>query len=178
MQSHAAQVDFSAFSQFLPRNAGGTRNVDSRTVGREQEGPRMDLMSLATDNITEILTRIVEFSQARQKVLIQNIIYMDHPEFVPKELEVHEFSNLVNDAIDEHVRSRRLVLRDTQNIKFAGDSGFEVTPVIDEQCRKLLAENLQQYIERQISKLWENSLNQKVAAEMLKQRQETVPLGV
>ncbi len=138
----------------------------------------MDLMSLATDNITEILTRIVEFSQVRQKVLIQNIIYMDHPEFVPKELEVHEFSSLVNAAIDEHVRSRRLVLRDTANIKFAGDSGFEVTPIVDEQCRKLLTENLQQYIERQISKLWENSLNQKVAAEMLKQRQETVPLGV
>ncbi|MEK7996411.1 MAG: hypothetical protein AAB403_21635 [Planctomycetota bacterium] len=138
----------------------------------------MDLMSLVTDNITEILTKIVEFSQARQKVLIQNIINVDHPEFVPKELEVHEFSSLVNDAIDEHVRSRRLVLRDTENIKFGAGGGFEVTPVIDEQCRKLLTENLQQYIERQISKLWENSLNQKVAAEMLKQRQETVPLGV
>lgn len=178
MQSRAAQIDFSAFSQLLPRHAGGARKVDSRIVGREQEGPRMDLMSLMTDNITEILTRIVEFSQARQRVLIQNIINMDHPEFVPKELEVREFSSLVNDAIDEHVRSRRLVLRDTQNIKFGGDSGFEVTPVVDEQCRKLLAENLQQYVERQISKLWENSLNQKVAAEMLKQRQETVPLGV
>lgn len=178
MQSHAAQVDFSAFSQFLPRNAGGAREVDSRTVGHEQEGPRMDLMSLVTDNITEILTKIVEFSQARQKVLIQNIINVDHPKFVPKELEVHKFSSLVNDAIDEHVRSRRLVLRDTENIKFAGGSGFEVTPIIDEQCRKLLTENVQQYIERQISKLWENSLNQRVAAEMLKQRQETVPLGV
>jgi len=138
----------------------------------------MDLMSLVTDNITEILTKIVEFSQARQKVLIQNIINVDHPKFVPKELEVHKFSSLVNDAIDEHVRSRRLVLRDTENIKFAGGSGFEVTPIIDEQCRKLLTENVQQYIERQISKLWENSLNQRVAAEMLKQRQETVPLGV
>jgi flagellar basal body rod protein FlgB len=178
MQSRAPQIDFSAFSQFLPRNAGGAREVDSRTVGHEQEGPRMDLMSLVTDNITEILTKIVEFSQARQKVLIQNIINVDHPKFVPKELEVHKFSSLVNDAIDEHVRSRRLVLRDTENIKFAGGSGFEVTPIIDEQCRKLLTENVQQYIERQISKLWENSLNQRVAAEMLKQRQETVPLGV
>ncbi len=138
----------------------------------------MDLMSLATDNITEILTKIVEFSQVRQKVLIQNIINVDHPEFVPKELEVHVFSSLVNDAIDEHIRSRRLVLRDTQNIKFGANGGFEVAPVVDEQCRQLLAESQQQYIERQIGKLWENSLNQKVAAEMLKQRQETVPLGV
>ncbi|HUV62377.1 MAG TPA: hypothetical protein VMW24_00695 [Sedimentisphaerales bacterium] len=138
----------------------------------------MDLMSLVTDNITEILTKIVEFSQARQKVLIQNIINVDHPEFVPKELEVREFSSLVNDAIDEHVRSRRLVLRDTEHIKFGAGGAFEIRPVVDEKCRKLLEENQQQYIERQISKLWENSLSQKVAAEMLRQRQETVPLGV
>jgi len=138
----------------------------------------MDLMSLVNDNITEILTKIVEFSQARQKVLIQNIINVDHPDFVPKELEVREFSSLVNDAIDEHIRSRRLVLRDTRNIKFGADGAFEVTPVVDEQCRQLLVEDQQQYMEKQISKLWENSLNQKVAAEMLKQRQETVPLGV
>jgi len=138
----------------------------------------MDLMSLVTDNITEILTKIIEFSQARQKVLIQNIINMGHPEFVPKELEVHEFSSLVNAAIDEHVRSQRLVLRDTRHIRFGADGDFEVIPIVDEQCLKLLAENQQQYIEQQIGKLWENSLNQKVAAEMLKQRQETVPLGV
>lgn len=138
----------------------------------------MDLMPLVTDNVTEILTKIVEFSQARQKVLIQNIMNLDYPQFVPKELEVREFSSLVNDAIDEHVRSRRLVLRDTANIKFGAGGSFEVTPVVDEQCHKLLAEDQQQYIERQISKLWENSLNQKVAAEMLKQRQEAVMLGV
>jgi flagellar basal body rod protein FlgB len=138
----------------------------------------MDLMSLVTDNITEILTKIVEFSQARQKVLIQNIINMGHPEFVPRELEVHEFSSLVNEAINEHLRSRRLVLRDTRHIKFGADGDFEVTPVVDEQCLKLLAENQQQYVEQQIGKLWENSLNQNVAAEMLKQRQETVALGV
>ena len=137
----------------------------------------MDLMPLATDNITEILTKIVEFSQARQKVLIQNIMNLDHPQFVPKELEVHEFSSLVNDAIDEHVLSRRLIFRDTKNIKFGAGGSFEVTPIVDEQGHKLLAEDQQQYIERQIGKLWENSLNQKVAAEMLKQRQETV-IGV
>lgn len=138
----------------------------------------MNLMSLAGDNIMELLTRIVEFTQARQKVLIQNIMNMNRPDFVPRELEVREFSTLVNDAIDEHVRSRRLVLRDSTTIKFDPGGGIEAEPVVDEQCRKLLVENQQQYVERQINKLWENSVNQKVAAEMLVERQAAVPAHV
>ncbi|UCC97240.1 MAG: hypothetical protein JSW66_15505 [Phycisphaerales bacterium] len=137
----------------------------------------MNLMSLVCDNITEILTKIVEFTQARQKVLIQNIVNVNHPEFVPKELQVREFSTLVNDAIDEHVRSRRLVLRDSETIKFGAGGSFEIKPVVDEQCRKLLVENQEQYIERQMNKLWENSLNQKVAAEMLVERRAATPAG-
>jgi flagellar basal body rod protein FlgB len=135
----------------------------------------MNLMSLACDNITELLTRIVEFTQARQKVLIQNIVNMNRQDFVPRELEVHEFSTLVNNAIDEHVRSRRLVLRDSTTIKFGPDGGLEAEPVVDEHGRELLVENQEQYVERQMNKLWENSLNQKIAAEMLVERQAAVP---
>lgn len=135
----------------------------------------MNLMSLACDNITELLTRIVEFTQARHKVLVQNIVNMNEPEFVPKELQVREFSTVVNDAIDEHVRSRRLVLRDSPTIKFVAGGGFEAEPIVDEPCRRLLVENQEQYVERQINKLWENSLNQKVAAEMLVKRQAAAP---
>ncbi len=135
----------------------------------------MNLMSLVTDNITEILTKIVMFTQARQKVLIQNILNMHRPGFVPKDLEEHEFGSLVNNAIDEHVRSQRLVLRDTENIKFGEGGAFEVRPITDEAGSDLLAENHGQYLQHQIDKLWENSLNQKIAAELLRQKQGTNP---
>jgi flagellar basal body rod protein FlgB len=137
----------------------------------------MNLTSLVTDNITEILTKIVMFTQARQKVLIQNIINMHRPEFVPKELEEHEFGSLLDYAVDEHVRSRRLVLHDTENIKFGESGAFEIQAVVDEAGRELLLEDRGQYLKRQITKLWENSLNQKVAAEMLRQKQGTIPLN-
>ncbi len=55
----------------------------------------MNLMSLMTDNITEILIKIVKFTQTRQKILIQNIINFQNPGFVPKELEVNEFSDVL-----------------------------------------------------------------------------------
>jgi flagellar basal body rod protein FlgB len=136
----------------------------------------MNLMSLITDNITEILIKIVKFTQTRQKILIQNIINVQNPGFVPRELEVDEFSNLINNAIDEHVRNQRLVLRDTENIKFGVSGNIELKSIVDEHGIKLLEENRNEYIERQINKLWENSLNQKVAAELLRQKRGTISI--
>jgi flagellar basal body rod protein FlgB len=137
----------------------------------------MNLMSLITDNVTEILIKIVKFTQTRQKILIQNIINVQNPGFIPQELEVDEFSDLLNNAIDEHVRNQRLVLRDTENIKFGASGSIELNPVIDEHGIKLLEEDRDEYIERQINKLWENSINQKVAAELLRQKQGTIPIN-
>lgn len=137
----------------------------------------MNLMSLITDNVTELLIKIVKFTQTRQKILIQNIINVQNPGFVPQELEVDEFSDLLNNAIDEHVRNQRLVLRDTENIKFGASGSIELKPVIDEHGIKLLEEDRDEYIERQINKLWENSINQKVAAELLRQKQGTIPIN-
>jgi flagellar basal body rod protein FlgB len=136
----------------------------------------MNLMSLMTDNITEILIKIVKFTQIRQKIIIQNIINVQNPGFIPKELEVNEFSDVLNNAIDEHVRNQRLVLHDTKNIKFGASGSIELKPIIDEHGIKLLEQNREQYIERQINKLWENSLNQKLAAELLRKKQGVVSI--
>ena len=140
----------------------------------------MNLTSLVPDNITQILIKIVKFTQARQRVLVQNIINMHRPGFVPQELQEHEFSAVLNDAIDEHSRSRRLVLYDTEHIKFGERGLFEIRPVVDELGRELLAEDEGEYLLRQIGKLWENSLNQTMAAGMLmlQQKQRPIPFDV
>jgi flagellar basal body rod protein FlgB len=134
----------------------------------------MNLSSLIIDNITELLVKIIEFTQTRQKVLTQNINNIYNPRFVPKDLLVDEFSDLMNDAIDEHIRSYRLVLRDTENIKFGVSGSFDAKPVEDKYAKELLEEDRDEYIELQINKLVENSLNQRIAAELLRQRQGIV----
>ena len=131
----------------------------------------MNLPSTITDNITELLIKIIEFTQTRQKILTQNINKIDSLGFEPKDLEVDEFSELLHNAINEHARSQRLVLRDTENIKFGTAGTFDVTPIIDKYSKELLEENRDEYLELQINKLLENSLNQRVAAELLKQKQ-------
>jgi len=132
----------------------------------------MNLASLVTDNVTELLVKIIEFTQIRQKILTQNINNAHREDFVPKDLAVKEFSALLNDSITEHILSNRLVLRDTENIKFGIGGKFEVKPVVDEYAKKLLEVNRDEYLEFQINKLLENSLNQKVAAELLKRKRE------
>jgi len=132
--------------------------------------------SLVTDNISELLVKIIEFTRSRQKILTQNINSINSPGFVPKDLVVDEFCSLINNAIDEHARSQRLMFRDTSNIKF-GDSGkLDVQPTVDNCAEKLLKENRNEYLEFQITKLSENSLNQRVAAVLLRQKQEMISI--
>jgi flagellar basal body rod protein FlgB len=131
----------------------------------------MNLSSPITDNVTEILVKIISFTKARKEILSDNISKMSIPGFVPKDLQVDEFSQLMNNAINEHVRNRRLVLCDTENIKFGKEGSFEIQPVVDSEALKVLCSNLDEYIELQINKLLENSLNQRVATELLKQKE-------
>ena len=136
----------------------------------------MNLPSTITDNITEVLIKIIEFTQTRQKILTQNINNIDSFGFEPKDLEVDEFSELLHNAINEHTRSQRLVLRYTQNIKFGAAGNFKVASITDKYSKELLEENRDEYLELQINKLLENSLNQRAAAELLKQKQGMVSI--
>ena len=131
----------------------------------------MNPTSLITDNITELLIKIIEFTQSRQKILTRNINNIRKHGFVPKDLKVDEFSESMSIAIGEHTRNQRLVLRDSENIKFGFNGSFEAIPVIDENAKDLLKKSRDEYLELQTNKLLENSLNQRVAAELLRQRQ-------
>ncbi len=131
----------------------------------------MKIASLITDNITELLVKIIEFTRTRHKILARNISDISSLGFVPKDLVADEFSDLLNNAINEHIANRRLVLRDTENVKFGIGGSFKVKSTVDKYAKDLLDENRDEYIELQKNKLLENALNQRVAAELLKQKQ-------
>jgi len=136
----------------------------------------MNLTSLITDNIAELLVKIIEFTQSRQKILTQNINNMHRPGYVPKDLAVDEFSDSLNNALTEHTRNQRLLLCDTENIKFGAAGSFKVKAAVDKYAKELLEENQDEYLELQINKLVENSLNQRVAAELLRQKQGMISI--
>jgi hypothetical protein len=78
-----------------------------------------------------------------------------------------EFVRVLNGAIAEHLQTRRLLFCDTENIKFGPNSVMEIYPQPDPHARMVLERDRDEYIELQVGKLLENSLNRKIAKELL-----------
>jgi flagellar basal-body rod protein FlgB len=137
------------------------------------EGSKMNLSLQVTDNIGELLCKVLKFTKLRQKVISSNINNMDTPGYIPKDLPVEEFSDIMNEALNEHLCNNRLILVDTDTIKFKTNGNFEVTAVEDSQAAELLRINRDKYLETQINKLLENTLNRKLANQLLTQKRQT-----
>jgi hypothetical protein len=130
----------------------------------------MDLLSLIPDNITEVLLKIVRFTELRRRILQRNIHHVGREDFVPQDMPVREFADLLDHAVAEHLRNDRLLFRDTRSIRFGAHGEMRVRPHEDVQARALLARDPDAYMEMQVNKLLENALNRKVAEELLRQK--------
>ncbi len=132
----------------------------------------MKLTTTTIDNITEVLTRIVEFTDRRRDVLTRNLFDYQTAEFQPKDLPVCQFAECMTEAVSEHIRSKRLLLCDRENVSFGEAGSFDVDPVIDSKAKNLLKTNTKDYLQMQIRKLSENLMNNRIAVELLKQKQQ------
>ncbi len=129
----------------------------------------MQTASIA-DNISDVLAKIIHFTQLRRQVLQDNLRKADVPDFVPEDMPVRELAEALNIAVAEHLRHRRLLFRDTPNIKFGPNNTMQIRAVLDPHAHQLLQTNRDEYTELQIRKLLENCLNRRVAEELLRQK--------
>ncbi len=136
----------------------------------------MNLTTTVTDNIGELLVKIIEFTRVREEVLTGNINDVHIDGFEPRDLVDEEFAEALAGAVGGHMRFKRLVLRDTDNVKFGMNGSFKVKAVVDEYARSLLDSDKQEYLEHQTHKLAENSLNRRVASELLRQKHGMVSI--
>lgn len=126
--------------------------------------------AFVADNISDVLVKIIHFTQLRRRVLHENLHQADAPGFTPKDMPVRELAEALNVAVAEHLQNHRLLFRDTPNIKFGPNNTMEVWPVADPQAHALLQASREDYTELQINKLLENCLNRRVAEELLRQK--------
>ena len=124
------------------------------------------------DNITEVLTRIIEFTERRRDVLTRNMSDYKTEGYRPMDMPVIEFADCMTEAVAEHVSSQRLLLCDRQHVRFGEGGCFDADPIIDQQAETLLVSDVKQYLHLQIQKLSENLMNNKIAVELLKQKQK------
>ncbi len=121
-----------------------------------------------TDHIQELLVLVVRFTRARRRVLIENLRRMDREGFVPQDLAVEEFTQQLHLAISEHVLRRRLVLRDNPHVRFGAQGRLELVPETDGTAQDLLHHDAEAYLRYQTQRLFETSLNERLALKMLR----------
>ena len=130
----------------------------------------MKIDTTVTDNISEILDMIVEFTNRRQHQLSENIVNVNTKGYVPKDLDESGFSKLMGQALSEHLINDRLILTDSPTIRFGADGCFKAIPVIDNESEDLLASDKKQYLKVQLKKMAQNHLNRKTAVGMIRQK--------
>ena len=132
----------------------------------------MDVASLTTDNLSLVLTRIVEFTQRRHRILTRNLLDFRTEGFVPCDLPLHEFTRCMTRAVSEHLRHDRLLFADTPHVRFEEGGRFDADPVVDEQGRRLLQEDARQYLSYQMRKVSENQNNTRIAQHLLSRKRQ------
>lgn len=131
----------------------------------------MNISSVATDNIAELLSKILAFTQRRREITAANILNVNEPGYEPKDLDVEEFADLMTKAIAEHLQTQRLLLCDGRHTFFMDNGRFETIPIVDQKAKRLLATDSKSYLEEQMAKLFENVLNTRLAGELLARKQ-------
>ncbi|MHC5059917.1 MAG: hypothetical protein ACYTFK_02375 [Planctomycetota bacterium] len=127
-------------------------------------------LSIRTDNITELLAKIVEFTERRHKILSHNIEAVETPGFVPMDLDDADFADLMSQAVSEHIRNKRLLLRDSNTVKFGPSGSFKTVPIVDDYAKQVFEKDTKEYLKLQIDKLSENLINNRTASELLNLR--------
>jgi hypothetical protein len=122
--------------------------------------------------MTEVLTRIVEFTERRRDVLTRNLFDYRERDFRPLDLPVNEFAECMTEAVCEHVRNQRLLLCDRQHVQFGCDGRFDALAEVDIEAQQVLQTDIKRYLQMQIRKLSENLMNNRIAVELLKQKQQ------
>ncbi len=132
----------------------------------------MKTESQIIDNITELLHRIIDYTERRRDVLTRNIFDYSCDGYCPQDLPETEFARRMTEAVSEHVRSERLLFCDSDHIQFHTGGGFDIQPVPDAKADDLLRRNVHDYLKLQIQKLSENLMNNRIAAELLRHQQQ------
>ncbi|MBN1816914.1 MAG: hypothetical protein JW828_06110 [Sedimentisphaerales bacterium] len=132
----------------------------------------MKMTTTIKDNVSELLDKILDFTEQRRRILTQNITNVNTPGYMPQDLDVEGFAGLMAQAVAEHIRHDRLVLYDTESIQFGPDGYFITRPAADTQAKKLLKTDPKAYLENQVNKLAENLVNNKVTQQLIQRKRQ------
>lgn len=140
----------------------------------------MQINKIEPDNaVLELLEIVIEFTYRRGDLLRKNIAGVTNVGFVAYEYPVKEFVDMIEKAVAEQIYAERILLEDSEYVKFGENGSFEVYPTVDQASNEIFKKDINAYIDLQKEKLAENRWLLTQARNLLNELQTVaVPLAV
>lgn len=133
----------------------------------------MFVTGVTETNTIGALEKTLAFTEARNKVLAENIANVTTPEYRAKQLDPAEFQAALRSAIDKRCESNEPLRLESTEQFHQDEMGFlKVTPTDKPPENLLFHDGTNARIEKQMAMLAENTLMNKVAAELLRNQFE------
>lgn len=118
-----------------------------------------------------VLERMIQFTEARHRVLTDNIANLSTPYFKPRDLSVQSFQATLRQAIEQRRASADpqagpLPVQDTRQLRFRGD-GLDAAPDHSNQ-NILFHDQNNRDVERLMQHLAENTLAHRMSVELMR----------
>jgi len=138
------------------------------------------LSSLLQRGSIAVMEKNLAFTEARHRVLLNDIANISTPRYKMRDLPVEEF----REAMDEAIRRRSehpnqpLRLEDTRHLRFDGRGHLQAEPVEIEGMNILFHDQNNRSVEKLMSAMMENVLRHNITAELLKKQYRMMELAI
>lgn len=140
------------------------------TVGRgvEKDG-RMFFEDIVNRGSTPALEKMLAYTEARQRVLADNVANIDNPHYRAKQLDTDAFQASLRRALDDRkvTGDRTFRLEAHDEFRVGRDGRLQVTPSLEPPENVLFHDDTNARVEKQMAMMAENNMMHQVVVEML-----------
>ncbi|MBP7933851.1 MAG: flagellar basal body rod protein FlgB [Phycisphaerae bacterium] len=140
----------------------------------------MFLTDLANSGPIPVLEKLAAFTEARQRMLAENIANIDNPEYRAKQLDPKTFQESLRKAL--HARRENptsgFVLKGTDEIRQDEQGHLVVNPSEVPAENVLFHDHTNARVERQMAAMAENTMMHQAAIELLRSRFEGLKAAI
>lgn len=140
----------------------------------------MFLTDLGNSGSIPALEKVIAFTEARQRMLAENIANIDNPDYRAKQLDPKAFQESLRKALN--VRRERstseLTLKGTDEVRQDEHGHLLITPSEVPAENVLFHDNTNARVERQMAAMAENTMMHQAAIELLRSRFEGLKAAI
>jgi len=131
------------------------------------------LTSLTSRNSIPLLDQMASFTQARHRVLTENVANIDTPGYRTRQLDPAAFQAALRRAANARQKmTSPLRMHDTEQVRVDKRGRLQVTPELEPADNLLFYDGTNGRIERQMAMLAENAMTHQLTTELLRGKYE------